>query len=452
MNPDPLWRRFVALAVLSALIPGFGLAGLMTGAWLIGAPPGLWYLAAVQTHSVALLMGWGGAMILGVALYFLPRLRGVKLARAQWAPVWFWLLALGLALRIGGQLLLATLNLIEPGRSVAWLNGGVVTGVALQAIGVGGLLGLLLITFRAGRPLKANEGFRQIAPLLGVAAFALSLAQLAWGAGVIQGLRSAPSLAVLPMEAQWTAADWMVFGFVPAVSVAMSSRLFPLTFRTKLPSPRGLLATAGLLSGGVLLTGVEGSRLVFSWPLPSLAGWAGLCDAAGLIVGAFSVRIFHARKKIPGAMRTSWLREDPAAAGVLTAYIWAVVAALFLIVLALEQAGVRILAQWAQANLARHAVGLGFMTLLIVSVGWKMLPGFCRGRPRGRGWLWSTVWLGNLAVVLRLLPSVLPPGPAPGRSWSEILHPLAGLAGLATILAFAGALRLSFRTEKPVSP
>lgn len=149
-------------------------------------------LAAIQTHSVALLMGWGGAMILGVALYFLPRLRGVKLARAQWAPVWFWLLALGLALRIGGQLLLATLNLIEPGWSVAWLNRGVVAGVALQAIGVGGLLGLLLITFRAGRPLKANEGFRQIAPLLGVAAFALSLAQLAWGAGVIQGLRSAP--------------------------------------------------------------------------------------------------------------------------------------------------------------------------------------------------------------------------------------------------------------------
>lgn len=438
----------MVLAIFCALIPGFGLAGFMTGGWLVGAPPGLWYPTAVQTHAVALLMGWGGAMILGVALYFLPRLRGVKLVRPKWAAAMFYLLTLGLALRIVGPLLLATLNPIGSERSFDWLNGVVVAGLTLQAAGVEGLLLVLVLTFRAGRPLKANEGFRQIAPLLGVAALALSLAQISWVAGGVQGLASGSSLAVLPMPAQWTAADLMVCGFVPAISVAMSSRLFPLTFRTKLPSRHGMLAAAALLLAGVLLNCLDGLRSVFSWPLPSPTGWAALCQAAGLICGAHAVRIFHPRKKISEAATPYRTRDDPAAVGVLTAYCWAVVAAGFLIAMALREGGVRIPAEWAQPNLARHALGVGFMTLLIVSVGWKMLPGFCRGRPRGRGWLWSAVWLGNFAVLLRLVPAMLTNSPAVGRNWSQILYPLAGAAGLATILAFAISLRLSFRAER----
>lgn len=450
MNPDRLWLRFVWLALLCALLPGFGLVTLMVSAWGFGIPLGLWYLAAIQTHASALLMGWGGTMILGVALHFLPRLRGVKLVRPEWVSVLFWLLALGLTCRIVGQPLLALLVTTGSQATFACLNGVVAGGAMLQAVAVAGLLAVLIVTFRAGPPLKKEHGFKQVAPLLAVAALAMSLAQVAWCWGAADSLIQGLSLAVLPAGAQSMAVDLMLFGFVMAIGVAMSSRLFSLTFRMQLPHRRGLLVAAGLLAGGVILTTISGLRPALALAGLSVENWSSLFYAGGLLVGAFAVRIFQARKPIPRAVVPYRMWEDPAAVGVLSAYVWVVVAAGLLLLFPLQSAGVQIPGQLLQKNLARHAIGVGFMTLLIISVGWKMLPGFGGGQPRGRGWLWSAVLLGNLAVLFRILPPLFIDGSRSGRSWSELLFPFAGLAGLAAILAFAIALQISFL--KPAKP
>lgn len=453
MNPDRLWLRFVWLSLLCALLPGFGLATLMVSAWIFGQPPGLWYLAAIQTHACALLTGWGGAMILGVALHFLPRLRRVKLIRPERVVVLFWLLAIGLTCRIVGQPLLA---LLAPGArhaTVVWLNVAISGGAALQALGVVGLLAVLVVTFRAGPPLDPNHGFKQIAPLLTVAALALGLAQLVWAGGAADSLAQGRSLAVFPARVQAVAVDLMLFGFVAAIGVAMSSRLFPLTFRTQLPQPRALRVAGALLAGGVLLTAMDGLQPAYSLVGLTIGDWAATFYAGGLLTGAFAVRIFQARKPLRHAVVPYRIGEDPAAVGVLSAYIWAAVGACLLLLLLLQKVGLPIPRALLQKNLARHALGLGFMTMLIMSVGWKMLPGFGGGQPRGRKLLWSAVWLANLAVLFRIIPALFPSGNGPGRSWSELLFPCAGMAGLGAILAFAIALRSSFRLPtKPGAP
>lgn len=445
MNPDRLWLRFVRLALLCALLPGFGLATLMVSAWVLGLSTGLWYLAAIQTHAFALLMGWGGAMILGVALHFLPRLRGVKLAHPKWVPVLFWALALGLTCRIVGQPLLALLLANAEHATVAWLDAVIAGGLALQAIGVLGLLTVLIITFRTGRPLEKNKGFKQIAPLLSVAALALGLAQLAWCSGAVENLMQGGNLAILPVKSQSMAVDLMLCGFIAAIGIAMSSRLFPLTFRMQLPHPRGLQIAAWLLVGGVILTAWSGLRSSATVAGVPVDHWAAAFYAGGLLTGAFAVRIFHARKPIRGEPAPYRIGEDPAALGVLTAYLWIVTAAVFLILPLLQQAGVPIPGQLLQKNLARHALGLGFMTLLIISVGWKMLPGFAGCLPQARGLIWSAVLPGNLAVLLRVIPAVILNGDASGQTWGDLLFPFAGLAALTAILTFAIALKLSFR-------
>lgn len=451
MNPDRLWLRFVRLALVCALVPGFGLAAWMTGAWWFGTPRGLWYLASIQTHSVALMMGWGGATILGVALHFLPRLRAVKLFQPKWAAVLFWWLALGLGLRIIGQLLLASLDPEGHNNGVHWLNAVVAGGVSLQTIGIVGLLIILVITFRSGKPLKQNEGFRQILPLLAVAGVALILAQLAWCMGTAQSLAAGSNLAVLPSEPSWFAADLMLFGFIAAISIGMSARLFPLTFRIKLASVRGLLIAAGLLALGLILTLLEAVRPAPSAATIALAGWIAICQAGGLGCGIFSVRIFHRRKPTSNPAVPYRIWEDPAAVGVVCAYAWGAVATLFLLLIALQQFGVAIPPALAQKNLPRHALGAGFMTLLIISVGWKMLPGFGGGRPQGRRLIWSAILLGNLTALFRIAPALLPAETVIVTNWTDRLFPLAGLSGLLTITAFALALRLSLRRTKPVA-
>lgn len=420
-KPDRMWLWFVRFSLACAMVPGFGLALAMTGALAAGEPAGLWYPAAVQAHSTALLIGWGGGMILGVALHFLPRLRGVKLARRSWVPWLFGCFAGGLTLRVCGQPL------------AGWGGGGdfqnvIVEGIFSQAVGVCGLVTVLAITFRSGPPLAKNKGFRQILPLLAVAGASLCLAQIAWCVAAV----GTGNAAVLPVRWQQLGADLVLFGFVAAVSVAMSSRLFPLTFRTRLPAPAGLGIAAGLLAAGVVLRVLE-----MAWAGGFFDIAAPLATAAGLASGTFSVRIFHPRK--PGA--GMW--ADPAASGVVCAFVWAVAAALLLIFLALHRAGVPLPAAMADENLARHAAGAGFMTLLIISVGWKMLPGFGGGRPGGRGWLWAAVVLANAATLLRVLPRLVPGELISGRPASLDLLPIAGAAGFLAIASFAASLRLS---------
>lgn len=58
MKSDRLWLRFVAFALLSALLPGFGLITFLVGANAMGAAGGWWYQAAIQAHGTAMLMGW----------------------------------------------------------------------------------------------------------------------------------------------------------------------------------------------------------------------------------------------------------------------------------------------------------------------------------------------------------------------------------------------------------
>jgi len=130
--------------------------------------------------------------------------------------------------------------------------------------------------------------------------------------------------------------------------------------------------------------------------------------AGGLWIGAFAVRIFHPRKPIRSPAAPYRIQDDPAAVGVLTAYLWIVVAAVFQILPFLQPLGAAMPDLLLQQNLARHALGLGFMTLLIVSVGWKMLPGFGGGQPQGPNLIWGAVVLGNLAVLLRIIRTIAP--------------------------------------------
>ncbi|HTO02827.1 MAG TPA: hypothetical protein VL069_03955 [Opitutus sp.] len=444
--------RFFAFALVSALLPGLGLITFLVGAVAMGVPVGPWYAAAIQAHGTAMLMGWGGTMILGVGLHFLPRLRGVKLAFRQQVPVLFWLLAGGLTLRVVGQCGCAGLDPETQRTAVTMLTLAIAMGVCCQAIGVWGILAVLVGTFRSGPPVAKNHGFRQIAPLLLAAAGALSLAQVMWVFAVGTSLLHGRSLSVLPLELQWAAEDLMLFGFIGAISIAMSSRLFPLTFRMQLSRPRWLKIAAAFLGVGMILTLVDGARVASGFPSVRFDGWAAIAYAIGLVFGIGAVRIFQARKPITGGQPAYRITEDPAAVGVVSAYIWAAVAVLFLLLFALNQFYPQGPWLWVEKNLARHAAGAGFMTLLILSVGWKMLPGFNGGRPRARGLIWMVVVLGNVATLLRILPPLLSSGSGSGRIESGLLLPLAGVALLGTLLAFAIAMVISLRKSPPASP
>jgi hypothetical protein len=119
---------------------------------------------------------------------------------------------------------------------------------------------------------------------------------------------------------------------------------------------------------------------------------------------------------------------------VVSAYIWALVAGVLLLL-----DGVA-LALGANApftlDAARHSLAVGFIALLLAGVSVRMIPGFSGGHIASPRWVVALLWLGNGAALLRV-----------GSLLALPLLGMFGVGGLAlesAIFGLSGPLGLAF--------
>ncbi|MBV9711741.1 MAG: hypothetical protein JO011_12625, partial [Ktedonobacteraceae bacterium] len=74
-------------ALLLGVGGGFLLATVLTLTFALSLPLNTWWTALAQAHGHLQLYGWAGLFVIGIALHFLPRLRGTPLA-APWLIPW----------------------------------------------------------------------------------------------------------------------------------------------------------------------------------------------------------------------------------------------------------------------------------------------------------------------------------------------------------------------------
>lgn len=419
----------------------------LTGAGVIEG--GTWYLSAKQAHGHAMIVGWGGGMILGVALFFLPKLRGSKPRLQMLVPWAFWGFAAGVALRVVGQPLLAT-----DASSEAICGAFVGFGVLLEAAAVSVILLILLATFRTGPPLIKKQAFVQVLPLLLAAAVALAGSEGIWVWAAIERLAGGDSLALIPPLQDRVAIEMLLFGGVAALALGMSARLFTLTFRRRPAARAGLWLAAALFCAGTFATALQSVPGIARGNLSLVEAVAACAYALGILTGIFAIHPFSQQPKISERQREYHLWRDPAGVGMVSACSWALVSALLLLAFAWQS-----LAQGAAGtganlkDLSRHAMGLGYMTMLIMSVGWTMLPGFAGEKPRGAIWVWAAVVLANLAALLRIGPGLVGVfATEESGEWRGALWTWAGIAALGSVGAFWRALSASWKREARDQP
>jgi uncharacterized protein involved in response to NO len=476
-----LFRPFIWAALVAALLPGFGAGVVLFAALLWRWPLGPWWPAAAQAHGHAQVFGFAGLMVLGVGLSFLPRLRGAPLVQPALVPV-------VLALYGGGLLLHVTIQLAGPFIPLAPATRplGVTAAILLALSGPMTLLGaalavaLLARTARHGPPLQTRPGVRQVQALVlvsfislllalalnagatlasgaaAVVAYGAAGAGLATGAATTGGTPEAgvtlPALGSVARQQPWLvpaiphlAAVRLAFlGWLVPVAAAVSARTFPLFLHTRLASPRALRLGLAVLLGGLVLD--VSARLGMAAPAPAVAVAYALEGGALLwftaIIGALGPKV-----RLPGRMsdpveaqlaRASW----PALGG---AYGWLLIAGLLL----LARSGAA-LDWWSPPpeDAERHALGAGFILLLIVGMALRLIPGLAGARPRAVDLTAARVAIAaaHVAAVLRVGPVVL--------SWLLVAVPslvpwllpallaTAGLAGMVAIVALAVALRV----------
>ena len=437
----------LAAALLLGAGGGFVLATTLTLTSALNVPLGVWWFALAQAHGHLQVYGWAGLFVIGVALHFVPRLMGRRLAGARLVP---WILAMlvtSLVLRAICQPLAST-------DTSMFIAAGLVISGLLECAALAGVVAIVGLTAWRVPSLSGRTALWSIWPFV-VAAFAsLALASVVNLANMLR-LAGATS-ALVPANGDALDVTLGLFGFLVPMALAMSARALPMYAgldafprRALWPLAWGYISGLVLICAGDLFTGNTWSRV------------QGLGEVlVGLTVFAFVgmfVRLMSSRGKIPrrvaalspepeqlarqyvSKVASERANYGPYVALIGSAYSWAILGGVLFII---DGLGVLISAEpFVSMDAIRHTFAIGFIALLICGVSSRMIPGFAGKSITSPKLVWTLLWVGNAAAILRVGALLFNPlltqlGTA-GAAIDSIAFGLSGPLGLTLAICLA---------------
>lgn len=409
---DRIYRPFFLSGITVALT-----LGAVWGAYLLLriAADGTFRAAGlheVNAHGHAQIFGWVGLFVMGFAMQALPRFGQTSLAapRLGWAV---------LALMLTGII----------GRSVAepladHLRGAGAVAVAasiLEVLAIVLFVGMIIATRRSSsRPFTATDGFM-------LTAFAWFVIQAIYETiYLVATLRATSSESLVNLVATWQAPmrDIQIHGFAALIVLGVSQRMLQHLYGFRAPGPR--LALGALIvwnlavigeSAGLILMRIARREWVGLWYLSALA----LAATAGILV--WNLGLF--RRAREGDRSLKFIRM---------AYAWLLISLAMLALLPVHQFGVlprmapgseavRIHFSHAYYGAIRHAITVGFVSLMIVGMAAKVVPTLQGLDVRRLSSLWGPFVLLTLGCALRVIAQI-------ATDITPNAYPVAGLSGV----------------------
>jgi uncharacterized protein involved in response to NO len=443
---------FVWVALATAIVAGFGLAAHLSVVIGFGFRLGPAFPALVQAHGHAQLVGWAGLFVMGVSLHVVPRLASVPLTHPRWIGAILGLMGTGIALRVVGQLVFAYGVGPVPRAALRWL---VVASGFVEGTGILLYLLLMIGSIRGTGDIRTQPAFGAVRPFFGMMVVGWLVYASANLVGLVEmGLRA--RAAVHPLWNTLAVQSLLDLTLLPA-ALAFSVRLLPM-FSALSAAFWPVRGTAYAYLGGVglqlvapvlTLFGIEGRG-------PDLVdGMGGLTKGGVILWFVWELDLLTRRRPVERPARFLQIGPDrpPTRPGlpdfgefgrfellVYSAYLWLVGAALCDMV-----NGTAILMAASLPvgpSVIQHMYLLGFITLLILGVSVRMLPGLVNRRAVAfPGLVAPTCWLGNIATFFRVGPLLLP------AAWQDLIPAVGMLAprlfGLSGLFALAAVMLLS---------
>jgi len=382
-----------------------------------------------QIHGHTQVLGFATLFLMGIAYHALPRILGFGGDRpGRSVRVSFWLMAGGVVLRNAGQ----PLGLHPVGRILSLLSGAM--ELAAGILFAHFILGLLR-RVRSGKYDRTDPLLRFVhaGMLCFLVAMAIDAAQALWLAGHVD--------TVLPAALNDSFYFAVLYGFLLAWIYGFGHRIVSLFLGVGAPVRGTTVATLTAQMLGVALA-------LASWlpPIPDAIALA-LRDA-GLALVASSALIYLAGNGFLWRRAVFPMLRTPGAptAAIRIAFGWLALWGVLEVAAVVIARTTPLPAQnlwWADA--ARHAFTIGFITLLIVGMSFRILPVFS-GKP-----LWSprlayvTYGLLILGATMRLLQY-----PA---AFDPVFYRIGSYMGIPVVLALCLYLFNLIRTmrAKPAS-
>ena len=389
---------YISSALFFMVFPGtmLGVWNLMqiSGRESIGLVSPAW----LQAHGHAQVFGWIGSFLLGIGFYSIPKLRGTATGtiRAAWACWALW--TIGVAVRWAATVYLWEWRVLVPASSVLELAAFL----------------LFVAVVSQHRPQGSSKS--RLEPWVWVVMSAtlgfLAVVVVNVAGSFYVAFRSASPAFPHLFDQRYLAL--MGWGFLVPFVWGFSAKWMRVFLGLRPLRPRVLLAAILVNAGGVILA-VTGKTSV-----------ATVIFVAGAALAIVAIRMFEPSEqpaKTKGVHRTFPVF-------VRLAYGWLLVAAL------LSVAASRWDTSGGIWGASRHALTVGFIAVMVLSVGQRILPAFA-----GMRLLWSEklmfagLLLLTLGCTLRVSCEVLAYQGYAGWAWSVL--PASALIELTGLTAFA---------------
>jgi hypothetical protein len=383
---DTIYRRFFLGGILLILT-----AGATWGAWLLwqigfaGKFTGI-SIHAVNAHGHAQIYGWVGLFIMGFAYQAFPRIWHTTLVAPRLAAAAFTWMAIGLIIRTIGMTFAGAGN---------WTLPLAIGGGLLEIAAVLVFVTQILLTFkRSDAKLTPYVGF-VLSALFWFVAMAVMCVWHTWTT------MTAPDQATLLWYVatyQAPLRDLQIHGLALLMILGVSIRMLPALFNVPANSPRTAWTALAILNASVIAESLI--FIAYRWTnnhaLAALLmlPWLGL--ALGCAMIALPWKLW--RNHQPANQTT---HADRSLKFVRAAYTWLAISLVMLLLLPVYQVVSDIKFSHAYYGAIRHAITVGFISMMIMGFAAKVVPTLNGIDPRTLTSLWGPFILVNLGCFLR---------------------------------------------------
>jgi hypothetical protein len=374
-------------------------------------------LHEINAHGHAQIFGWVGLFVMGFAYQAFPRFKHSVLAYPRLAVTTLVLLAGGIVVRSLAQPLVA---------QWPWLWWAAVGASIAEVAAIVLFVAIISRTLlRSGQRLAHYDYYI----LSGLAWF---LIQAVYESVYLTATLAASGDALLALVSTWQAPlrDLQIHGFALLMILGVSQRAFHNFYGLPAPPARLSLILLPVFNAAVIGE-AAGLVLMRLWN----PAWAALWYAAAIVLTVAAA-----------ALVASWRIFSPAPDGdrslkyLRIAYVWLFVSLGMLVLLPAWQAALAQLAPASAAaqmgfshayyGAARHAITVGFVSLMIVGVAAKVVPTLNGVDGRRLSPLWMSFLLINAGCLLRVCGQML-------TDFTTSAFPVAGVSGLLEVSGLA---------------
>jgi hypothetical protein len=374
-------------------------------------------LHEINAHGHAQIFGWVGLFVMGFAYQAFPRFKHTNLAHPRLAFASGALMGLGILVRSIGEPLAV---------SVSWLAPVVVAAAWVEVVAITLFAALILKTLKnSGKPWVYYDGYI-------VAALGWFVVQAVYEAFYLAATLAADGTELVALVAVWQGPlrEMQIHGFAMMMILGVSQRLFHHFYGFAEPSARLSVVVLALLNVAII-----GEVTGFILMQTMAHGWAALWyGASWLLAGGVAVLVWSWRLFAPPR------ESDRSLKFLRTAYVWLFVSLAMLLLLPVYQFSLERWNAGAQAaqtgfshayyGAIRHAITVGFISLMIVGVAAKVVPTLNGVDVRRLPALWLPFALINIGCALRVGGQVL-------TDWAPAAFPFAGVSGCLEVAGLA---------------